>query len=221
VSVGVAVQAMLGGMPVAADLRRTEVDGEVLIAVGKRVLFRYEVGDAGLRNVAAVTLPELGFTGRRVAEVLGITEEYVSMLRARVRREGSAALMHRKGRPPALGERQLATARAMRADGRADTAIASRLGVHAATVVRALGRRDEAPAGPAAPAAEQARFEQDASDDSADAQLESTDTAVRTDTWRCRVEPRVARWQRRAGRSRSERVRHDWSTLRSGPGMRA
>ena len=80
-------------MLVAADLRRDEVDGEVLLAVGKRVLFRYEVGDAGLRNVAAVTLPELGFTGRRVAEVLGITEEYVSMLRARVRRDGSAALM--------------------------------------------------------------------------------------------------------------------------------
>ncbi len=36
-AVGVAVQAMLGGMPLAADLRRTEVDGEVLIAVGNRV----------------------------------------------------------------------------------------------------------------------------------------------------------------------------------------
>jgi len=110
VAVGVAVQAMLGGMPLAADLRRTEVDGEVLIAVGNRVLFRYQVGDGGLRNLAAVTLPELGFTGRRVAEVVGLTEEYVSMLRARVRRDGSAALMRRQGRPPALGERQLAVA---------------------------------------------------------------------------------------------------------------
>ena len=173
---------MLGGMPLAADLRRTEVDGEVLIAVGKRVLFRYELDDGGLRNVAAVTLPELGFTGRRVAEVLGITEEYVSMLRARVRRDGSAALMRRKGRPSALGERQLATARAMRADGRPDTAIASRLGVHAATVVRALGRREDAPAVPEAPATEQARFEELAPDDSSDAQPQSKETAVGTDT---------------------------------------
>jgi hypothetical protein len=164
VAVGVAVQAMLGGMPLAADLRRDEVDGEVLIAVGKRVLFRYVSGDAALRNLAAVTLPELGFTARRVAQVLGITEEYVSMLRTRVRREGSAALMRRQGRPPALGERQLATARAMRAEGRPDTAIASRLGVHAATIVRALGRREAVPADAGAPAAEQARFEQDEPD---------------------------------------------------------
>lgn len=41
------------------------------------MLFRDEAGDAGLRNVAAVTLPELKFTARRVAQVLGITEEYV------------------------------------------------------------------------------------------------------------------------------------------------
>ena len=175
------MQAMLVGMPLAADLRRAEVDGEVLIAVGSRLLFRYAAADAGLRNVAAVTLPELGFTGRRVAEVLGITEEYVSMLRARVRRDGSAALMRRKGRPPALGERQLATARRMRAEGRPDTAIASRLGVHAATIVRALGRRDDdAPAGLAAPAAEQAQLDQDAPAGSAGAQL-GTDPVVGTD----------------------------------------
>ena len=41
--------------------------------------------------MAAVTLPELGFTGRHVAEVLGITEEYVSMLRGRARRQELAA----------------------------------------------------------------------------------------------------------------------------------
>jgi len=161
VAVGVAVQVMLKGMPLAADLRCAEVDGEVVIAVGTQVLFRFGADDAGLRNVAAVTLPELGFTARRVAEVLGITEEYVSMLRARVRREGSAALMRRQGRPPALGERQLAVARQMRTEGRPDTVIASRLGVHAATIVRALGRRDaDAPAGPRTPAAEQARLGQ-------------------------------------------------------------
>jgi len=100
-----------------ADLRRTDVDGEVVITVGAQVVYRYVATDAGMRNMAAVTLSELGFTGRAVSEVLGITEEYVSMLRARVRREGSGALMRRQGRPPALGQRELATARAMRADG--------------------------------------------------------------------------------------------------------
>jgi hypothetical protein len=53
----------------------------------------FPAGDAGMRNLAAVTVTELGFTGRRVAEVLGLTEQYVSMLRGRARREGSVGLV--------------------------------------------------------------------------------------------------------------------------------
>jgi hypothetical protein len=102
-TVGVAVQAMLGGMPSPRDLHGVEVDGQVLITVGSAVLFSYDAADSGLRNLAAVTLPEMGFTGRRVAQVLGITEEYVSMLRARARAEGSAGLMRRRGRRPLWG----------------------------------------------------------------------------------------------------------------------
>src|SRR5450756_1047808 len=94
---------MLVGMPAPRDLHRSEVDGQVFVAVGATVLFSYAAADAGLRNLAAVTLPELGFTGRRAAHVLGITEEYVSMLRTRARAEGSAGLMHRRGRPAAWG----------------------------------------------------------------------------------------------------------------------
>ena len=73
----------------------------MLITVGSAVLFSYEAGDSGLGNLAAVRLPEMGFTGCRVARVLGITQEYVSMLRARARAEGSAGLMRRRGRPAA------------------------------------------------------------------------------------------------------------------------
>ena len=130
---------MLVGMPAPQDLHRSEVDGEVVIAVGATALFSYAADDAGLRNLAAVTLPEMGFTGRRVAEVLGITEEYVSMLRARARREGSAGLMRRRGRPSALRAGDLSRARSGRAAGQSDAAIADRLGVHATTVARALG----------------------------------------------------------------------------------
>ena len=71
---------MLVGMPAPRDLHRVEIDGQVLICVGATVMFSYDAGDSGLRNLAAVTLPEMGFTGRRVAHVLGITEVYVSML---------------------------------------------------------------------------------------------------------------------------------------------
>src|SRR5665647_1994065 len=129
-TLGVAVQAMLGGMPVPRDLHRDDVDGQVIITVGSAVLFSYDAADAGLRNLAAVTLPEMGFTGRRVAHVLGITEVYVSMLRTRARAEGSAGLMRRRGRPAALGARDLGRARSWRGEGVTDAAIGKRLGVH-------------------------------------------------------------------------------------------
>src|SRR5664280_2391735 len=142
VTIGAAVQAMLVGMPAPRDLHRSEVDGQVFVAVGATVLFGYAADDAGLRNLAAVTLPEMGFTGRRVAQVLGITEEYVSMLRARTRREGSAGLMRRRGRPSALRAGGLSRARSWRAAGQTDAAIGDRLGVHATTVARALAGVD-------------------------------------------------------------------------------
>src|SRR5664280_773775 len=133
---------MLVGMPAPRDLHRSEVDGQVFVAVGATVLFSYAADDAGLRNLAAVTLPEMGFTGRRVAQVLGITEVYVSMLRARTRREGSAGLMRRRGRPSALRAGDLSRARSWRAAGQTDAAIGDRLGVHATTVARALAGVD-------------------------------------------------------------------------------
>jgi hypothetical protein len=95
-TIRVAVQAMLVGMPAPWHLYRVEVDGQVLINLGASVLFSYEAGDSGLGNLAAVRLPEMGFTGCRVARVLGITQEYVSMLRARARAQGSAGLMRRR-----------------------------------------------------------------------------------------------------------------------------
>src|SRR5487761_1583832 len=145
---GMAVQAMLSGMPVAADLCRSDVGGRVVISVGATGVFDYAASDVGLRKLAAITLPELGFTARRVAEVLGITEEYVSMLRSRARRDGSAALGDRRGRPQALRPGELAKARRARANGDTDKAIGWRLGVHASTVARALARSAEASAEP-------------------------------------------------------------------------
>ena len=138
-----AAQGMLAGMPEAEDLVRVDVDDRVVIMVGRFMVFEFEASDAGMRNLAAVTLPEFGFTGRRVAEVLGITEEYVSELRGRVRREGSAALMAKRGRPPALRPAEVAKARRWREDGVANTEIGRRLGVHATTVARVLARGEE------------------------------------------------------------------------------
>src|SRR5664280_2184184 len=43
---------MLVGMPAPRDLHRSEVDGQVFVAVGATVLFSYAADDAGLRNLA-------------------------------------------------------------------------------------------------------------------------------------------------------------------------
>jgi len=63
---------------------------------------------------------------------------YVSMLRARARLEGSAAVTRRRGRPSALAAAQVRQARSWRAAGHCDIEIGARLGVHATTVARAL-----------------------------------------------------------------------------------
>src|SRR5512135_1801907 len=138
---------MLEGMPDSRDLRVVEVDEQVLVLVGQVAIAEWDAGDAPMRNLAAVTLRNLGFTGQRVAQVLGLSEEYVATLRGRARRGGSAGVVPRRGRPPALGARELRRARQLREQGLSDVEIGRRLGVHATTAGRPLGPRpaDRAP----------------------------------------------------------------------------
>jgi hypothetical protein len=106
----------------------------------------YDSDDIGMRNIAVVTLTELGFAGVRVAEVMGLSPEYVSTLRGRARREGSAGLVRARGRRPKLSPTQVARARVWRAEGVSDTRIARRLKVTDKTVARALGQDTPPPA---------------------------------------------------------------------------
>jgi hypothetical protein len=132
----------LEGMPEPADLRRTEVDGQTVITVGARVIACYDSGDLGMRNVTVLTLTgALRFTGRRVGEVMGLTPEYVSMLRGRARRAGSAGLVSVRGRPRTLSGADVGRALAWRDEGVSMVAIGARLGVADTTVGRALAGR--------------------------------------------------------------------------------
>jgi hypothetical protein len=148
----IAVQGMLAGMPEPADLSCTLAEDRTVVAVGQTVLFEFATADYNLRNLVAVSLTSLGFTGRRVAEVFGISEEYVSMLRGRIRRDGSAALSARRGRPSTISARDLETARQARAAGKTDREIAALIGVHATTIARALVRTAKVDPEPAEPA---------------------------------------------------------------------
>ena len=56
------------------------------------MLFDYAAGDTMMRDIAITVLRGLGFTGRRVAAVLGLTESYVATRHNLAVRGGTAAL---------------------------------------------------------------------------------------------------------------------------------
>ena len=135
-----AAAAILEGMPCPRDLHRLDAGGETVIFAGSVELSRFSEDDAAMRHVAAVTLRQLGFSGKDVAAVLGLTPSYVATLRQRALREGTAALVRPAGRPRQTDDASWEQARAWRAEGARDAEIARRLGVNQSTVLRRLGR---------------------------------------------------------------------------------
>src|SRR5258706_4024353 len=135
-----AVAAILEGMPEPSDLRLHRAGGRHVIMVGSRVLFDYDAADAAMRNLALATLRRLGFPGRRVAEVLGLTENYVATLYRAAMRQGSAALTGpgRRGAPGKLTDADWARAAAWRAQDGPGARIGRRLrGAHTTLAPRA------------------------------------------------------------------------------------
>src|SRR6266851_6677059 len=142
-----AVAAILEGMPEPRDLRMHQAGGRCVITAGTVVLFDYDAGDIAMRNMALAALRQLGFRGRVVAAVLGLSEAYVATLHSAARREGSAALIGqpRPGRPGTVTAAQWQQARQWRAQEVSDAEIGRRLGVAHTTISRRLGPRGQEP----------------------------------------------------------------------------
>ena len=132
-------------MPEPAGLALLACDGRVLVHCGRTLLYRYEDGDTGMRNLAIIALTDAGRRVDEVAAVFGLTATYVSMLRGRARAQGSAGLVRRRGRPPKLSDRQIAKARAWAGEGMSQRAIAGRLGVAQSGISELLARRGPTP----------------------------------------------------------------------------
>src|SRR5258708_34340818 len=130
---------ILGGMPDPGPLPRGGGDGPPGILAGSVVLACYPSGDAGLRNVRVAVCRQLGFGGRAVAAVMGLTENYVATLHNRALREGTAGLVQAQGRPRKLAGNAWEKAARWRAEGASDSEIARRLGVAQSTGFRPLG----------------------------------------------------------------------------------
>src|SRR5271165_7067265 len=96
-----AAAAILEGMPDPRDLRRVSADGQTLIFAGSRLLFRYRDGDAGARNVAVAVLRQLGYGGQAVAQLVGLTVDYVATLHRRAL-QGTGGAVRPRGRPGKL-----------------------------------------------------------------------------------------------------------------------
>ena len=134
-----AAAAILEGMPDPRLLHRVDRDGTTWILAGSVVLACYPSADAALRNVAVAVCRQLGFGGRAVAQVMGLTENYVATLHNRALREGTAGLVRAPGRPRKLAAGAWEKAARWRAGGASDSEIARRLGVAQSTVFRRPG----------------------------------------------------------------------------------
>jgi transposase len=128
------------GMPVAESLHRVESGGQVVVRRGGRVLFVYDAADTGMRNLAVVAVTEAGVSGREAAACFGLSEQYVSSLRGRAYREGSAGLVKAMGRPPKLSARQQMQARRWAGQGWTQQQIAERLGISRPQISDLLAR---------------------------------------------------------------------------------
>ena len=146
-----AVAAILEDHADPGDLRMHQADGRCAITAGSVVLFEYAADDIVMRNMVLAALRQLGFPGRAVARVLGLTESYVSTLFSAAKRDGSAALVSqpRRGRPGTVSGRQWELAREWRAADVSDAEIGRRLGVAHTTIGRGLGQREQAARQPA------------------------------------------------------------------------
>ena len=135
---GPAAAAILNGMPHPADLRARHHDGTTLVTAGQMIVACYPDGDIAMRNMAVAVARQLGFSGQRVAQVMGLSASYVATLHQRARREGAAGLVRPSGPKPKLSPEHWARAARWRQAGASEAQIAARLGVAQATVSRHL-----------------------------------------------------------------------------------
>jgi transposase len=149
------VQRLLAGMPTQRPelAVHTDGDGRQLVVGDRAVVLFGPFGrdDLGMRNLAIVSLTQMGFEVHAVAAAFGLRPGTVSGLRTAFRRAGSAGVVKVSGRPARLDEDTVAQARALiEEEGWTQQQLGEKFGVTASAVSHALARHRGAP--PADPA---------------------------------------------------------------------
>jgi len=120
-----------------------------VVEYGPQVLFCFKASDKGMRNVAVVAVTDAKVAVKDAAVVFGLTPEYVSELRGRARKEGSAGLVKAMGRPPMLSPRQVVKVRERAGQGATKTALAKQFKVSRPVIADVLARHGVIAAQPA------------------------------------------------------------------------
>jgi transposase len=150
--VGVPVQQVLAGMPARRPPLSVHTDdrGRQLVVADRAVVLfgPFEPTDLGARNLAMVSLTQMGFGVGQVAAAFELRPGTLSGLRTAFRRDGSAGVVKRSGRPARLDEAAVARARTLRQQGWTQQQVAAEFGVSQPAVSQALARHPAtAPAG--------------------------------------------------------------------------
>jgi transposase len=152
------VQRLLTGMPERRPQLAVHSDGEgaQLVVAGRGVVLFGPFGraDLGARNLAIVSLTQMGFAVNDVAAAFGLRPGTVSGLRTAFRRGGSAAVVKVSGRPATLDADTVERARALIAAGWTQQQVGEKFGVGSSAVSHALTRHRAAPPAGPAPALE-------------------------------------------------------------------
>jgi hypothetical protein len=138
------VQRLLAGMPEQRPQLAVHADGEgrQVVVADRGVVLSGPFGqaDLGARNLAIVSLTQMGFGVGQVAAAFGLRPGTVSGLRTAFRRGGPAAVVRVSGRPATLDEDTVAQVRTLIAAGWTQQQAGEKFGVSSSAVSHALTR---------------------------------------------------------------------------------
>ena len=123
----------------AARLHLARYGPVIEVRRGDYTIAAYRKDDLGLRNLAIISLTELGVSGSTAAALFSLTPVQISRIRGQYRQHGSAGLARKRGLPAGLTPGQVRQARSWAGAGVTHGEIARRLAVSRPLITALIG----------------------------------------------------------------------------------